>query len=222
MTETEARARCPMLVTRPLIEENVPSARHALLEAALAFRRGSRTPARGSCYVDTVGLERLIGDPAAIGRRLRAPARGVGSSARVGLAASRTAARVAAARRRVPVTSSRRGASARCSRARPSPRSTCPDLDGDPRRMGVRTLGELAALPREGLATRLGPAGLAAHDLALGLDHDPFRPWTPPPSGRKRRGSSGRSTRSAPSPVLETVLERLCRRLAARPSPSTR
>src|SRR2546427_198265 len=36
MTETEARARCPMLLTRPWVEEYVASARHALLEAALA------------------------------------------------------------------------------------------------------------------------------------------------------------------------------------------
>ena len=36
MTETEARARCPTLVVRPSIEEQVLSARHALLEAALA------------------------------------------------------------------------------------------------------------------------------------------------------------------------------------------
>ena len=36
MTETEAAARCPTLVTRSHIEEHVAAARHALLEAALA------------------------------------------------------------------------------------------------------------------------------------------------------------------------------------------
>jgi len=50
MTETEARARCPVLVTRPWVEESALSARHALLEAALALFRektpGAREPVR--------------------------------------------------------------------------------------------------------------------------------------------------------------------------------
>ncbi len=48
-------------------------------------------------------------------------------------------------------------------------------------RWGLTTLGELAALPRRGLADRLGAAGLRAHDLAHGRDLEPFRPYTPPP-----------------------------------------
>jgi protein ImuB len=81
---------------------------------------------------------------------------------------------------------------------------------------GVRTLGELAALPREGLATRLGPAGLCAHDRALGLDHDPFRPWTPPPFWEEAQGLEWEiDSLGALAVVLETVLGRLCRRLAA-------
>ena len=98
MTETEARTRCPMLLTRPWVEEYVASARHALLEAALAVSPRIEDGGAGLVYVDTVGLERLIGDPASIGRRLVHQARAVGLTARVGLAVSRTAARVAAAR----------------------------------------------------------------------------------------------------------------------------
>src|SRR5207245_6750795 len=70
MTETEARAPCPMLLTRPWVEEYVASARHALLEAALAVSTRIEDGGAGLVYIDTVGLERLIGDPAAIGRRL--------------------------------------------------------------------------------------------------------------------------------------------------------
>src|SRR5262249_13598708 len=92
------------LVTRPLIEESVLSARHALLEAALAVSPRIEDGGPGLVYVDTVGLERLIGDPPAIGRRLVHQARAVGLAARVGLAASRTAARVTAARASAPVT----------------------------------------------------------------------------------------------------------------------
>jgi protein ImuB len=42
-------------------------------------------------------------------------------------------------------------------------------------RLGIRTLGELAALPRAAVADRFGPAGLLAHDLARGRD-TPLRP----------------------------------------------
>src|SRR5207249_5126387 len=97
MSETEARARCPMLLTRPWVEEYVASARHALLEAALAVSPRIEDGGAGLAYVDTVGLERLIGDPAAIGRRLVPQVRAIGLVPRVGLAASRTAARMAAA-----------------------------------------------------------------------------------------------------------------------------
>lgn len=38
--------------------------------------------------------------------------------------------------------------------------------------LGVRTLGELAALPREAIASRVGEAGLAAHRVASGEDRD--------------------------------------------------
>jgi protein ImuB len=66
------------------------------------------------------------------------------------------------------------------------------------------------------LATRLGPAGLRAHDRALGLDHDPFRPWTPPPFWEEAQGLEWEiDSLGALAVVLETVLERLCRRLVA-------
>jgi len=182
MTETEARARCPRLVTRPWVEEYVLAARDALLEAALAVSPRIEDGGAGLVYVDTVGLERLIGDPASIGRRLVHQARAVGLTARVGLAVSRTAARVAAARATGAVTVIPPGRErAALARAPLAALDLAPDLVATLTRWGVRTLGELAALPRDGLAMRLGPAGLRAHDQALGVDRDPFRPWTPPP-----------------------------------------
>src|SRR5207247_10709564 len=66
-----------------------------------------------------------------------------------------------------------------------------PDLAATLEGWGVRTLGELAALPRDGLAVRLGPAGLRAHDLALGHDRDPFCAWTPPPFWEGAQGLGG-------------------------------
>jgi len=48
------------------------------------------------------------------------------------------------------------------------------------RDFGVRTLGELLALPRAGLARRIGPAPLARLDQALGMAPEP-RLWFAPP-----------------------------------------
>ena len=45
-------------------------------------------------------------------------------------------------------------------------------------RLGIRTLGDLAALPRAALADRFGPPGLLAHDLVHGRD-TPLRPRRP-------------------------------------------
>jgi len=217
MTETEARARCPMLVTRPWVEEYAVSARHALLEAALAVSPRIEDGGAGLAYVDTVGLERLIGDPASIGRRLVYQVRAVGLTARIGLAASRTAARMAAANGSGAVTVIPPGRErAMLARVSLAALDLTPDLAATLGGWGVRTLGDLAALPREGLAMRLGPAGLRAHDLALGLDRDPFRPWTPPPFWEEAQGLEWEiDSLGVLAGVLETVLERLCRRLGA-------
>ena len=43
-------------------------------------------------------------------------------------------------------------------------------------RLGLRTLGDLAALSKEALTDRFGPEGARAWDLAQGTDHRPLRP----------------------------------------------
>jgi protein ImuB len=48
-------------------------------------------------------------------------------------------------------------------------------------RLGIRSLGELAALPAAAVLGRFGPRGLAAHRLAHGLDLHPAHLAEPPP-----------------------------------------
>ncbi len=48
-------------------------------------------------------------------------------------------------------------------------------------RLGIRTLGALAALPAPSVLGRFGPEGAAAHRLARGLDERPLVARTPPP-----------------------------------------
>ena len=56
-----------------------------------------------------------------------------------------------------------------------------PDLADLLVRLGLRTLGDLAALPRADLATRFGPQGARAARLAGGLDEHPRGARRPPP-----------------------------------------
>ena len=56
-----------------------------------------------------------------------------------------------------------------------------PELTGVMVRLGIRTLGELAELPRADLVGRFGAEGAVAHRLASGLDGHPPHARRPPP-----------------------------------------
>ena len=84
-------------------------------------------------------------------------------------------------------------------------------------RLGLRRIGELAALPRAGLARRFGAATVARLDQALGRAPESIAPRRPVPPHRARI--------AFPEPVgrpediaraLHRLLETLCARLAAR------
>src|SRR5437762_2832583 len=67
-----------------------------------------------------------------------------------------------------------------------------------------------------GLGTRLGPAGLDAHDRASGVDRAPWVPWTTPMFWEEAQGLDYElDTLPALAPILDAVLGRLCARLAA-------
>jgi protein ImuB len=55
------------------------------------------------------------------------------------------------------------------------------ELAGLLRRLGLRTLGDVAAVPPADLAARFGAAGARASRLSRGLDERPPRPRDPPP-----------------------------------------
>jgi protein ImuB len=214
LVEAEALVRCPTLVRRPACSEAETAARHALLEACLAVSPRLEDAAPGLVHADLAGLERLFGDDTEIGRRFRRHARAVGLEARVGIAGTRAAAGVAA-RVGPPVhvlaPGGERAALATVPLGALEWRA---ELAATFARWGLLTLGDLAALPRHGVGARLGPAGLAAHDLAIGIDRAPFRVWTPPPFWDEAQGLDWEiDTVPALMPVLERVLARLCARL---------
>jgi protein ImuB len=215
MTEAEARARCPVLVVRPWSDERVSSARHALLEAALTVSPRVEDGGPGIVQVDTAGLERLVGDARAIVDRLVRQVRAVGLRACVGVAASRTAARLAAqAGPRITIVPPG-GERAFLAAVPLAALDLSADLALTFARWGIRTLGELAALPRRSLGDRLGPSGLRAHDQALGLDREPFRVHVPEPYWEEAQGLEWEIAVLEPlAVVIEGVLARLCARLA--------
>lgn len=217
MTETEARTRCPEVVSRPLVPEQVTSAQHALLEAALAVSPRVEDAAPGLVYADVTGLRRLVGDDFTVGERLVSQARAVGLSARVGIAGSRPAARVAVRTGTTRVVVVEPGREEAVLTGAPVSALDLPrEVEAVLARWGVGTVGELARLPREGLAARLGPAGLRAHDLASGRDPDPFRSWVPPPGWEEHQELDWEvQDLETLSTLLRRVLERLATRLTA-------
>ncbi|WP_326552792.1 DNA polymerase Y family protein [Micromonospora sp. NBC_01813] len=56
-----------------------------------------------------------------------------------------------------------------------------PELTDLLRRLGLRTLGDFAALPARDVLARFGPDAALAHRLAAGRDEQPFTPRHPPP-----------------------------------------
>lgn len=134
----------------------------------------------GRCRADARGWERLGGEEE-LGRALaRAARKGGRSEVRVGIAdvamAADAAARLAAGDPRIVPP----GAAERF--LAPLPLSFLPlpeELSETLRALGLRRIGELAALDRGELEARFGPAGIRAHRWARGEDDRTFRPLSP-------------------------------------------
>jgi protein ImuB len=191
-----------------LLTVNEP-ARPALLQVALAHSPRVEDAGAGRIYLDASGLEGLVGDEPRLGARLRDAAAAAGVEIRVGIAESRIAA-LAAARLGPGVTIVERGGDAASLAPAPLslldlPEETATRLS----RWGLRTLGELAALPTAGLFERLGGDGVRLQRLARGEDPRPLVSWRPVPLFEESASLEwGIET-------LEPVVERL-RELAAR------
>jgi protein ImuB len=215
MPEAEAVARCPALVRRPQTVACMDAARRALLDACYGVSPRIEDVAPGLVHVDIAGLGWLVGSDAAIADRLRRATRAVGLHARIGIAGTRSAARIAA---RAELGVIAPGTEHDALRAVPVALVEWPDAVAEAlTRWGVATLGELAALSRTALAARLGAAGVAAHDLARGADEStPWRPWAPPPFWEEAQEVDWEIDALGPLvAVLGRVVERLTARLSA-------
>jgi protein ImuB len=151
-----------------------PAVSATLLDAAREFTPRVEAVGGGTVLLDLRGLGRRWPGPHELAGALAAAGRARGLDLQVALAFSRTAA-LLLARGRAGLTVVPAGGEAEAVAPLPL---TALDLPADRqdlfRRWGLRTLGDLAALPADGLAARLGTVGPRLIRLARGEDDVPL------------------------------------------------
>jgi protein ImuB len=232
LTVAQARAVEPELVVRAFSLEGVRSAEQALLDAALSVSPRVMSPSAtssatsdptGLVFVDLAGTRALFpterGLMTALESRLADVGFALGGPAgvRLGIGPTRTVAELAARHRD----------GGRILRAEEAASFLVPlplDLLDPPTELaarlthwGVRTLGQLARIPRDALGARLGEAGVRLARRANGEDLAPFR--AQPPLVRFEESAESDWAISNLEPLaflLRALLERLCARVRLR------
>jgi protein ImuB len=218
----EALARCPGLRLVPPDPESAGAAWESVLTALEGVGAAVEPAHAGEASFEASGLRRLYGgNLEGVLARVR---RAVAMPARLGAAPSRFCAYAAATRARPGRAARIVPAGAECTflaplpvtllRARPEVvvRERSEDLCTVLERLGVRTLGELAALDAASVSDRFGRRGLLARELALGRDTS-LRPR----AFREELVERLDLPEAVSGPQLERTLELLIDRLLARP-----
>ena len=185
MSLPQTRALVPKLTVRARDEDCERAAQDTLLEIAESFSPRIENAGGGIVYLELDGLDRHFpGDSPEedLGHALTVTTDKASLPTWVGIASSKLAARVAAelpaSPNIVPV-----GQEAEFLAPLPLQRlSVQGEVLETLRRWGVRSVGELARLPRNEIASRLGDSGRVLHEKARGLDPHPLVPYQPPPA----------------------------------------
>lgn len=213
----QARAIEPALLVRTLSLEAVQAAREALLDVALSAGPRVMEAQPGLLFLELDGLDALFPTHRGLLTALETRAREVGlDPIRLGAGGTRTLAELAARWREGGQVV---GSDAHEFLARLPVDLLEPDDELALRlqRWGVRTLGELAALPARGLGARLGEAGVRLARRARGEDLEPFRPARPSQHFEETADCGWAiGDLEALAFPLRGVLERLVRRLRLR------
>src|SRR5215468_2771599 len=176
LTAAQAAAIASDLVVRSASPAAEHAAQAALCDVAYSCSPRVEESGLGTVYVDADGLQELYASEAELARALVSRARGLGLEVSVGIAATKIAAQLAA----------RDGGGCAVIAPReewhflaPLPiqlLAPSPALQHTLARWGMRTLGDLAALPASAVATRLGVEGAALARRARGEDEHPLAP----------------------------------------------
>jgi protein ImuB len=204
----QAESCCPGLVVVDHDPDRDARAFEPVVAAVESFAPRVEVTRPGSCAVATRGPSRYFGGEQALVTRVAEAVEGAlgrPRSCRVGIADGPFAAGLAARRELVvppgasaaflaPLPAATLGTvmeAAPCPNGVPAPcpngvPAPCPNGEVVPLvdlwgRLGIRTLGELAALPAPSVLARFGPDGARAHRLARGLDERLLATRTPPP-----------------------------------------
>ena len=155
------------------------SVQRVLLQVALSHSPRVEDGGIGRVYLDASGLHGLFGDEPRLAARLRDMTAAAGVTARVGIAGSRLAALAAARLGPGAAVVDPDGDAAYLAAAPLSLLELSKELSARLSRWGLRTLGELAALPTAGLFERLGGEGVRLQRLVRGDDPRPLVSWKP-------------------------------------------
>jgi protein ImuB len=209
----EALARCPTLRLVPGDPLGTAEAWERVARALEGIGAALELPRAGLAYFEADGLRGLHGGDRGV---LNAARKALASPARIGAGPTRFCALAAALQARARRAYLVEGDQVRRYLAsRPIEllvyRAQTAALVEPLRRLGVRTLGELAALGRDALADRFGEPGVTAWRLARGADA-PLRPR----SVEERLEETLELWDASSGPVLERVLGVLVDRLLAR------
>jgi protein ImuB len=224
----EALARCPELRLVPPDPEGVRSLWNRVLDRLEAIGAAPESDVPGQAFFDADGLRGIHGGH--LDGVLSATRRALGRVVRIGCAPSRFSAYAAARQARSARRRSGAGPFASAGGAFTVPegavrmflaplpvtllRSRAAELAELPEtleRLGIRTLGELSALPPPAVAERFGHPGLLALDLASGRDTR-LEPRRPPEPVVERLSLP----EAASGPQLERALELLVARVLGR------
>jgi protein ImuB len=180
MRRREAQGRCPSLAVLAHDPSRDARAFEAVAAAVQSITPRLELTRPGRCAFPTRGPARYFGGDDALAARVRALAQGaLGDRGRatVGIADGPFAAALAAERSLVVPP----GASPAFLAPFALDALALPELVDVLRRLGIRTLGDLAALPPADVLARFGTAGATARRLATGLDERPPATTPPPP-----------------------------------------
>jgi protein ImuB len=213
----EALARCPELRLVPPDPDGVRSLWRRALDRLERIGAACESDREGEAFFEADGLRGIHGG--GLDGVLQAARTAVGRGARIGCAPGRFSSYAAALRAR-PRRRSTVTVRAREVRAFLAPlpvgllrsRAGLEHLPELLERLGIRTLGEFAALPPAAVAERFGHPGLLALDLAYGRD-TPLEPRRPPEPVIERL----ELPEAASGPQLERALELLVARVLSRP-----
>ena len=170
----------------------------------------------GRCYVDLAGLDRHHGSAEAAARQLLLAISPL-YRPRVGIGANPFLAWVAARKASPGGVATLHDADVAATLA-PLPASwlpIAPDLVARLDRLGLRTIGEVAALPPTALQARFGPTGRRIAELGRGVDPTPFRPRRPVEAVAEEMGLGAPT---ASRDVLLLAIHQLVARAFARPA----